>query len=77
MLIQVILAGLLLSIPPSSKCGNFDDNDKRSFYGLDPVVKDIDGDGQPDTIIPRLVVPHFRDRKSKLHRAESIGYQVS
>ena len=77
MLIQIILAGLLLSATPSSKCGDFDDNDKRSFHGaLDPVVKDIDGDGKPDTITPRLVVTHYRDRKSKLHRAEWIVFDL-
>jgi hypothetical protein len=77
MLIQIILAGLLLSVTPPSKCGDFDDNDKRSFYdGLDPIVKDIDGDGKPDTITPRLVVTHYRDRKSKLHQAEWIVFDL-
>ena len=77
MFIQIILASLLLSVPPSSKCGDFDDNDKRSFYGgLDPIVKDIDGDGKPDTITPRLVVTHFRDKKSKLHQAEWLVFDL-
>src|SRR5258708_4131610 len=77
MLIQIIMAGLMLGLPQSSKCQDFDDNDKRSFYGgLDPIVKDIDGDGKPDRITPRLVVTHYRDRKSKLHRAEWIVFDL-
>ncbi len=77
MLIQIILAGLMLSVPPSSKCPAINDSDKRGFDGdLDPIVLDIDGDGKPDTITPRLVVTHYRDRKSKLHRAEWIVFDL-
>ena len=72
MFIQIILASLVLSVPPSSKCRAIGDSDMRSFADSDPdpIVMDIDGDGKPDTITPRLVVTHFRDRKSKLHQAE-------
>jgi len=72
MFIQIILASLLLSIPPSSKCRAIGDGDMRSFADPDPdpIVMDIDGDGKPDTIRSRLVVKRFRDRKSKLHQAE-------
>src|SRR6267143_107511 len=72
MFIQLILASLLLSVPPSSKCRAIGDSDMRSFADPDPdpIVMDIDGDGKPDTITSRFVVTHFRDRKSKLHQAE-------
>jgi hypothetical protein len=72
MFIQIILASLLLSIPPSSKCRAIGDSDMRSFADSDPdpIVMDIDGDRKPDTITSRFVVTHFRDRKSKLHQAE-------
>ena len=70
MLIQIMMAGLLLSVP-QSKCPTADDGVKRSFHDdLGPIVMDIDGDGKPDTITSRFVVTHFRDRKSKLHQAE-------
>ncbi len=77
MLIQIILAGLLLSVPPSSKCPVIDNSDRRGFHGdLDPIVMDIDGDGKPDTITPRLVVTHYRDKKSKLHQSEWIVFDL-
>ena len=77
MLIQIILAGLMLSVPPSSKCPAIDDSDKRGFDGdLDPIVMDIDGDGKPDTITPRLVVTHYRDKRSKLHQSEWIVFDL-
>ena len=77
MIIQIMLAGLLLSVTPSPKCRAIDDNNKRSFYGnLDPIVMDIDGDGKPDTITPKLVVTHYRDKKSKLHQAKWIVFDL-
>ena len=77
MIIEIMLASLLLSVTPSPKCRAIDDNDKSSFYGhLDPIVMDIDGDGKPDTITPRLVVTHYHDKKSKLHQAESIVFDL-
>ena len=77
MLIQIIVAGLMLSVPPSSKCPAIDNSDKRGFQGdLDPIVMDIDGDGKPDTITPRLVVTHYRDKKSKLHQSEWIVFDL-
>src|SRR6266851_5748802 len=77
MLIQIIVAGLMLSVPPSSKCPFADDSVKRSFHDdLDPIVMDIDGDGKPDTITPRLVVTHYPDKKSKLHQSEWIVFDL-
>ncbi len=77
MLIQIIVAGLMLSVPPSSKCPAIDNSDKRGFQGdLNPIVMDIDGDGKPDTITPRLVVTHYRDKKSKLHQSEWIVFDL-
>jgi len=78
MLVQIILAGLLLSALPSSKCRAIDDEDMRGFRDsdLDPIVMDVDGDGKPDTITPRLVVTHYRDKKSKLHQAEWIVFDL-
>jgi hypothetical protein len=37
---------------------------------------DVDGDGKPDTITPRFVVTHYRDKKSKLHQAEWIVFDL-
>jgi len=76
MLIQIIVAGLMLSVPPA-KCAAIDENDKRSFQDHpDPIVMDIDGDGTPDTITPRLVVTHYRDQRSKLHQANWIAFDL-
>jgi len=78
MFIQMILASLLLSVSPSSKCRAIGDSDMRSFADSDPdpVVMDIDGDGKADTITSRFVVTHFRDRKSKLHQAEWLVFDL-
>src|ERR1700704_6285698 len=78
MFIQIILASVLLSGSPSSKCRAIGDSDMRSFADSDPdpIVMDIDGDGKPDTITSRFVVTHFRDRKSKLHQAEWIVFDL-
>jgi hypothetical protein len=78
MFIPVVLASLLLSIPPASKCRGIADSDTRGFFDfdLDPIVMDVDGDGKPDTITPRLVVTHYRDKKAKLHQAEWIVFDL-
>src|SRR5260221_1050141 len=78
MFIQIILASVLLSVSPSSKCRAIGDSDMRSFADSDPdpIVMDMDGDGKADTITSRLVVTHFRDRKSKLHQAEWLVFDL-
>jgi hypothetical protein len=78
MLVQIILAVFLLSAPPASKCLAIHDADMRGFLDSDlgPIAMDVDGDGKPDTITPRLVVTHYRDKKSKLHQAEWIVFDL-
>ena len=76
MFIPVVLVGLFLSIPTSSKCRGIEDSDKRGFTDLDPIVLDLDGDGRPDTIAPRIVVTHYRGRSSKLHQQEWIVFDL-
>jgi hypothetical protein len=36
-------------------CETVDDRDKRSFDDLRPIAIDIDNDGEPDKILPRLL----------------------
>jgi len=76
MFIPVVLMGLLLGIPASSKCRGLEDGDRRGFTDLAPIVLDIDGDGEPDTITPRIVVTHYRGRSSKLHQQEWIVFDL-
>ncbi|SRR6266404_6312431 len=76
MFIPAILAGLLLSIP--STCRVITDDVKTGFNvsDLHPIVLDLKGDGKPDIITPRLVVSHYRDRKSKVHQTEWIVFDL-
>src|SRR5882672_2976848 len=78
MFIPAILLGLLFSIPMTTRCQAITDDDRRGFNvsDLHSIVLDLDGDGQPDIITPRLVVNHYRDRKSKVHQAEWIFFDL-
>src|SRR5216683_1564615 len=80
MFISAILAGLLFSMPMTTQCRAITDDDKRGFFvsDLHPIILDLDGDGKPDIITPRLVVTltHYRDRRSKVHQAEWIVFDL-
>lgn len=54
MLGHFILACSLLSLSPSADCRNIEDRDRRSFDDRSPITLDVDGDGKPDTIAPRI-----------------------
>jgi hypothetical protein len=47
---------LLCSIAAQADCRTIDDRDRRSFKNLDPIVIDIDNDGKPDRILPRVLI---------------------
>ena len=78
MFISAILAGLLFSMPMTTKCREITDDDKRGFFvsDLHPIVLGLDGDGKPNIITPRLVVTRYRDRRSKVHQAEWIVFDL-
>jgi hypothetical protein len=78
MFIPAILLGLLFSVPMTSTCRAITDEARRGFDGSDlqPIILDLDGDGRPDVITPRLVVNHYRDRKSKVHQEEWIFFDL-
>lgn len=54
MVVHLILACLLLSLSSSADCRNIKHRDKRSFGDRSPITLDVDGDGKPDTIAPRI-----------------------
>ena len=78
MFIPAILASLLFTMPVTTKCRAITDDERRGFNisDLHPIVLDLDGDGEPDVITPRLVVTHYRDRRSKIHQAEWIVFDL-
>ena len=78
MIIPIILAGLLFSMPMTTKCRAITDDDRSGFNvsDLHPIVLDLDGDGKAEIITPRLVVTHYHDRKSKVHQAEWIAFDL-
>lgn len=54
MLLQILFL-LSFSIVAQADCRSVDDRDKRSFEELSPIVIDIDNDGKPDSILPRVL----------------------
>src|SRR5882762_6661865 len=78
MFIPAILASLLFTMPVMTKCRAITDDERRGFNisDLHPIVLDLDGDGEPDVITPRLVVTHYRDRRSKIHHVEWIVFDL-
>ena len=53
MLLQSVFLVLFIGAP--TDCRVVDDRDKRSFAELDPIVIDVDHDGKPDKILPRVL----------------------
>ena len=76
MLVEIMLGGSLFFSPLSAQCHQVQDSDKRGFTDLKPIVWDIDNDGRPDKITPRLIVTPYRDKKSKLHHANWIVFNL-
>ncbi|HAF12355.1 MAG TPA: hypothetical protein DHU55_13440 [Blastocatellia bacterium] len=54
MLLQILFL-LSFSIVAQADCRTVDDRDKRPFDELSPIVIDIDNDGKPDRILPRVL----------------------
>jgi hypothetical protein len=46
---------LLVPIGAQADCRYVEDDDKRAFDQLGPIVIDVDNDGKPDTILPRVL----------------------
>jgi len=51
---NLILACSLLSLAPPADCRIIEDRDRRSFDERVPIFIDVDGDGKPDRISPRV-----------------------
>jgi hypothetical protein len=54
MLVLLFLMCSFLQPTPSVRCPDIKDEDKRSFYDLRPIAVDVDNDGRPDAITPRV-----------------------
>ena len=54
MLLQSVFL-ILFAICAPTDCRVVDDRDKRSFAELDPIAIDVDHDGKPDKILPRVL----------------------
>ena len=67
MFTHLLLSCLLLSITPSADCRKIEDRDKRSFHDLSPFAVDVDGDGQPDSITPRLYIVKSNRKAKEAH----------
>ena len=67
-----------MSEPTISGCPGIADSDRKGFSASDlrPIVLDLNGDRKPETITPRLVVTHYRDRKGRTHKAKWIVFDL-
>jgi len=71
MLVPLFILCSLVCSAPSSKCVDIKDEEKRSFDDLRPILVDVDNDGKPDRIIPRVYsvqlnrAPHRRKGSAK------------
>lgn len=54
MLLQTLLL-LSFSLFAQADCRTIDDRDKRPFDKLSPIIVDVDDDGKPDRILPRVL----------------------
>lgn len=62
MFANLVLACSLLSLTPSADCRIIEDRDRRSFDERSPVFVDVDGDGRPDRISPRVYTVRARHK---------------
>ena len=56
MFTQIVLSALLVTSPQKGCSVAVSDEIKRSYDDLTPLLFDVDGDGQPDRIVPRTYV---------------------
>lgn len=54
MFANLILTCSLLSLSPLADCRIIEDRDRRSFDERSPIFMDVDSDGKPDRISPRV-----------------------
>lgn len=54
MFLQILFL-LSFSVVAQADCRTVDDNDKRAFDNLSPIVIDVDNDGKPDRIVPHVL----------------------
>jgi hypothetical protein len=67
MLTQLLLACVLSGFTPSQDCLTIEDSSRRSFEELGPIAVDVDGDGKPDTITPRIYATRKRGKRRENH----------
>lgn len=73
MLLQILFL-LWCSIVAQADCRTLGDRDRRSFKELSPIVIDIDNDGKPDRILPRVLIlkpPLERHGSKRIREKES------
>jgi hypothetical protein len=54
MLLQSVFL-IFFAVGAQTDCRIIEDRDRRSFAQLDPIVIDVDHDGKPDKILPRVL----------------------
>jgi hypothetical protein len=79
--IELILLCALVSTQGPSKCQQIEDRDRRAFIDLSPIVVDVDGDGNPDRISPRIYTVRVKSRvhgsaRSKLREIHWITFDL-
>ena len=72
----ILMICLVLLTASLVKAQTIPDNVKRSFEEVNPIKIDVDGDGRPDTIQPRVYVIVTRCAKGKRLRQRDIQHWI-
>lgn len=67
---HLFLGLMFLPMAFPGNCQEIQDRDRRGFDNVRPIVLDVDGDGKPDEITPRVYLETtVRRRRGKIRRA--------
>lgn len=72
MLAQLALLCSLLGPAPVADCREVTDADRRAFEDRSAITLDVDGDGRPDTIKPRVYKVKARRKSSGRARRKTV-----
>lgn len=78
MFANLLLACSLLSLTPAADCRIIEDRDRRSFDDRRPIFVDVDGDGEPERISPRVyAVRAKRQPRDDARRAPKETHRIA
>jgi hypothetical protein len=73
----LLLSLTLLPTAFSGNCGQIDDRDRRGFDNVTPILLDVDGDGKPDEITPRIYSGTTIRRRDAKNRKAYVSHWIT